>query len=77
MHELSIARTVVETALAELAKRPGHAVLKIAMKIGTLSDVVPDSLLFGFNALKQESVLANTELDIEVIDIAELIEKLT
>lgn len=70
MHELSIARTITETALAELAKHPDHTVLKIVMRIGSLSDVVPDSLLFGFNAIKLESALSNTELVIEVIPAA-------
>ena len=69
MHELSIASQVIETVITTVdQKQLGH-VKAVVLKIGLLTDVVPDSLAFGFDALKSETILKDTELIINTITI--------
>ncbi len=65
MHELSIAQNILKTVLGEIQSQNLPPVRTIGLKIGVLSDVLPDALEFGFDALKKETILAETELAIE------------
>ena len=67
MHELSIAQSICEIALESLQQHPGHVVSKIGLKIGALSDVMPDALDFGFEVSKKEYGLADAQLIIEAV----------
>ncbi len=68
MHELALADTIVQTVMAELDKNRWQSVSTIALRLGALSDVVPESLAFGFEALTRDTVLASTTLSIERIE---------
>ena len=46
MHELSIARSVLETVLDEAGKAHAGKVVKVTLKIGELAGIMPDSLRF-------------------------------
>jgi hydrogenase nickel incorporation protein HypA/HybF len=67
MHELSIAQTIYEYAVEKMDEYPGCVVRRIGLQIGRLSDVVPEALQFGFDAIKQDTSLAATDLSIETI----------
>ena len=67
MHELSIAQSILESVTKEVENRKLKNVTLIALKIGALTDIVPDSLEFGFDALKKDTVLNKTNLEIEII----------
>jgi len=69
MHELSIASSIVKTVLQEIDTRKLNKVTQIGLRIGALTDIVPDSLQFGFKAITKDSVLAETNLLIETIPI--------
>ncbi len=69
MHELSIASSIVKTVLQEIDTRDLKTVTKIGLRIGVLTDIVPDSLQFGFKAITKDSVLADTDLLIETIPV--------
>ncbi len=69
MHELSIAQSILNTVLQEKTSRQLPHILKIVVHIGALSDVVPEALKFGFDAIKQDTALAETELHIEIIPV--------
>ncbi len=64
MHELSIARNVV-AIVADAAR--GRKVVRVTLEIGRLSGVVPDSIVFCFQAVAE-----GTALDGAALDIAEL-----
>ena len=50
MHELSIALELVDVASAELEKTGATRVIALHLKVGPLSGVVKDALLFSFDA---------------------------
>ncbi len=58
MHELSIARSILETVLREQQQRSLPAVTEIGVRFGALSGVLPDALSFSF-----EAIVAGTSLD--------------
>ena len=69
MHELSIAQSIVESVLKEVNKKNYSNVTTIALRIGALTDIVPDALEFGFDIIKAETILASTKLEIEIIPV--------
>jgi len=59
MHELSISRSILDTALAHA---DGRRVLLINMTIGALRQVVPDSLAFYFEIVSRGTVCEGARL---------------
>lgn len=57
MHELSIAQNIISIVQETMRTRPG-CVKSVHLKIGSLSNVVVESLRFGF-----ETLIAGTELE--------------
>jgi hydrogenase nickel incorporation protein HypA/HybF len=69
MHELSIATSIVETVLQEIARKHLPPVQTIAVRIGALSCVDPEALRFGFDSIISGTPLANTKLEIEFVPV--------
>ncbi len=69
MHELSIASSIVKTVLQEVENRNLKTVTLISLRIGALTDIVPDSLQFGFEVIKKDTLLAKTKLQIETLSV--------
>jgi hydrogenase nickel incorporation protein HypA/HybF len=65
MHEASIMESVLETAAAEAAKAGAGRILRIRLKVGILSGVVPEALEFAFKGLKSGTMAAEATLEIE------------
>ena len=68
MHELSISRAVLETALAHAG---GRRIARVDMTVGALRQVVPDSLVFYFGivaagTVSEGATLAVTEVPARV-----------
>lgn len=68
MHELSIAMSIVEMAEEE-AQRHGGQVKAVHLKLGALSGVVKDALLFSFEMACADTVLAGSRLVVEDVPI--------
>jgi len=66
MHELSIARAVVEIAARHA---DGRRVNRIELKVGYLRQVVPPALEFAFELLAEGSELQGAELVIEQVPV--------
>ena len=66
MHELSIAKSVIES-VERLVEDRGldKPVLKVCLKVGKLSTVVPEYLQFAFEALVDDSKISGARLEIE------------
>lgn len=64
MHELSIARNLIEIACEE-AKKRGLAVQAVHVKVGALSGVVNQALHYAYEIAVQGTPLADTRLVIE------------
>lgn len=70
MHELSIAYSLIEMA-GEAARAAGATSVKtLSLKIGKLSGVVKEALLFSFEIAAQGTLLEGATLEIEEIPIA-------
>jgi hydrogenase nickel incorporation protein HypA/HybF len=65
MHELSIATSMIEMAEAEAARHGGARVLAVHLKLGRLSGVVKDALLFSWDVACEDTPLAGARLVIE------------
>ncbi len=69
MHELSIAQNIVEIASQHLRDLGTVRVESIRLKIGALSCVHRESLLFSFDLVAADSPLAGARLEIETLPI--------
>ncbi len=62
MHEVSIAQGLLEIAIDNCKKHGYQSIDSIKAKVGKASGIVPDSLLFAFEALKQDTIAGNATL---------------
>jgi hydrogenase nickel incorporation protein HypA/HybF len=69
MHEMSIARNIIETVTEAVPPEGREKVRKIHLKIGTMAGVVADSLTFCFDVIKSDSGLANSVIEVEQVEI--------
>lgn len=68
MHELSIAMGIVEAATDE-AQRRGVQVSAVHLRLGALSGVVKDALLFSYEVACQDTALAGSRLIVEDVPV--------
>jgi len=68
MHELSIAMGIVDAALEEARSR-GVQVTAVHLRLGALSGVVKDALLFSYEAACQDTPLAGSRLIVEDVPV--------
>jgi hydrogenase nickel incorporation protein HypA/HybF len=66
MHETGIAASIIE--IAEGAAR-GAPILKVHLQLGAFTGVVREALEFAFEALKEGTLAARAELEIEIIPL--------
>jgi hydrogenase nickel incorporation protein HypA/HybF len=64
MHELSLATGIVDTVVKHADGRP---VTSVEMRIGTLRQVVPESLEFYFGICSRDTVCQGATLEQEII----------
>jgi len=67
MHELSIAQNIVEIVKENIDERDLDAIEKVILKVGELSGVVTDSLLFSLQAITSDTQLQNAKFETEII----------
>jgi len=68
MHELSIAMGIVDAALEE-AERRGVQVNAVHLRLGALSGVVKDALLFSYEMACQDTPLQGSRLIVEDVPV--------
>jgi hydrogenase nickel incorporation protein HypA/HybF len=69
MHELSIALSIIEGVEEEIARRPGVQVAAVHLRLGPLSGVVKEALLFSYELACQGTALETSKLEIEEIPV--------
>ena len=69
MHELAIANSIVNTVLEEAKKQNFGSVVAVGLRIGALTDVVPEALEFSFSAITAGTLLEGTRLEIEDVPV--------
>lgn len=65
MHELSIALSLIDSATEEAERRGGAHVKALHLKLGPLSGVVKDALLFSYEVASNGTPLEGSRLVIE------------
>jgi len=68
MHELSIATSIVDAVLDEAQQR-GARVTAVHLRLGAISGVVKDSLLFSYEVACQDTPLAGSQLIVEELPV--------
>jgi len=68
MHELSIAMGIVDAALDE-AQRRGVRVSAVHLRLGALSGMVKDALLFSYEVACQDTPLEGSQLLVEEVPV--------
>jgi hydrogenase nickel incorporation protein HypA/HybF len=69
VHELSIALSIVEGAEEEVQRQGGGRVYAVHLKLGPLSGVVKEALLFSYELACEGTLLEGSSLIIEEISI--------
>ncbi|HEX5385676.1 MAG TPA: hydrogenase maturation nickel metallochaperone HypA [Gemmatimonadales bacterium] len=69
MHELSIAMSLVDAACEERRRLGAVRVQALRVRLGALSGVVPDALLFAFDLAVSDSEIAGARLEIEEVPV--------
>jgi len=65
MHEASIMQNVFDFAVAQLQRESATRIVRLRLRIGALSGVVPEALAFAFEAMKSGTPAAQAEMEIE------------
>jgi hydrogenase nickel incorporation protein HypA/HybF len=69
MHEVGIAKEAVDTAIEHAVKAGGSRVLKIKLRIGALSGVVPEALEFAFEVVTQGTAAEGAQFEYEWVPV--------
>ncbi len=69
MHELSIAQSLVEIASEAAVEAKAKSVEVVTLQIGALSGVVKDALLFSYDIVIEDTILAGSRLEIEELPV--------
>ena len=70
MHEVSIMTEALRMAMDAAKSAGATRVLKLRLRIGTLSGVVPDALRFAFAVVGRGTLVERAELEIETVPAA-------
>jgi len=65
VHELSVSSAIIDTALKHAA---GRRVTVVDLRLGTLRQVVPESLSFYFEIVGRDTLCEGARLELELID---------
>jgi hydrogenase nickel incorporation protein HypA/HybF len=69
MHEMSVAMSIVEIATEEQARHGGR-VSAVHLRLGALSGIVKDALIFSYEIACQDTSLDGSQLIIEDVPLA-------
>ncbi|MBW1982685.1 MAG: hydrogenase maturation nickel metallochaperone HypA [Deltaproteobacteria bacterium] len=67
MHEMAIAQNLLDIVIQEGSAHGVSRVLSLSLKVGELSTVVPESLIFCFELLSKGTLAEGARLDIEKV----------
>lgn len=68
MHELSIAKSIIQIIEKSFKSDFNKKITKVHLNIGRLSGIETDALAFGFSIIRKDTLLADAELEINLID---------
>ena len=68
MHEASIACSLLDLAEQYCVKNNYHTINSLTVRIGKLSGVMPDALIFAFDVVKNDSIAEGAHLIVEQVN---------
>ncbi|HEY6010414.1 MAG TPA: hydrogenase maturation nickel metallochaperone HypA [Nitrospirota bacterium] len=69
MHESSIAHSILEIVDEQCREKGCTTVESISVRLGRATGVMPESLVFAFDALKEPTVAKHAKLSIEIVPV--------
>jgi hydrogenase nickel incorporation protein HypA/HybF len=69
MHEVGLARQVLEIAESAARAEGARAITKIGLRVGAMAGVVPDALTFAFEVAKRGTLAERAVLDVEYVPL--------
>jgi hydrogenase nickel incorporation protein HypA/HybF len=69
MHEASIALSILDIVQSKCEEEGCHSVDSVRVRIGKAAGILPDSLVFAFDAAKDTTVAKNATLTIETVPV--------
>lgn len=69
MHELTIAQSILDIVLVAAAEQDAAAIRRIRLLVGELTQVVPQSLEFGFAMLAAGTLAEGAQLEIVAVEL--------
>ena len=69
MHEMSIAQNILDIVVEEGQRNGLNQVKLIRLQIGALAAVVPESLRFCFELMRQDTIASEAVLEIETLPV--------
>jgi hydrogenase nickel incorporation protein HypA/HybF len=70
VHELAVAQGLLDIVEQEARPYAGARVIRVQLRIGKLSTVVPDALRFAFEAVTRGGIADGASLEIEEVPLA-------
>ena len=69
MHEMAIAQGILDIVFKTAAEHKAKKVTSIKLLIGQMTQIEPESLSFGFEALAMGSIAEGANLDITIVPL--------
>jgi hydrogenase nickel incorporation protein HypA/HybF len=69
MHEVSIAQNLLDIVSRQCIEKGFTEIESINIRVGRASGILPDALLFAFNAIKPDSIARNAKLSIAEVPV--------
>lgn len=69
MHELSVTQNVLDMALAEANKHGAKRITKVKLKLGKLTQVVPECVQFYLDMLGKDTIAEGAQLEVEPVPL--------
>ncbi len=70
MHELSVMSSILDIVRERANKNGANKVIRINLRIGTLSDIIPEWAQTYFDMLSKDTVADGARLDIERVPVS-------
>lgn len=69
MHEIGIMQSTLDAALDAANASAATQVLRLRLRIGAMTGVVPEALQFAFEALREGTIASEAQLEIESVPV--------
>jgi len=69
MHETALMQDLITTVIQAVERYNVTRVNRVVLSVGKISNVLPEALLFAFEALTREGILKGAELEIEYLPV--------